>query len=427
MKKIKLDLSKSTIKDHDIFEYAEKIKYINDKMNNFSAPGFEMLGWKDLAENYNMEEFRAMEAKAKELVEEQVELLVVIGIGGSFLGAKAAIDFIKGEYPVKNSMEVMFAGTNLSSTDLYQKLQYADSKKFAICVISKSGKTLEPSIAFREFRLLLERKIGPNNASKYIVAITDANNGLLAEFVRERKYTKFILPENIGGRFSVLTPVGIFPMLCAGIDALKVIKGAAEANQYFKSSDLDLNDAYKYAVARHLLHKRYPVELLVSYENSHLYFLEWWRQLFGESEGKLRKGVFPSTALFTRDLHSIGQFIQDGSKVLYETVIWVERPKIDISIEDTVDDLDQLNYLIDTSVHNINRAAYEATVDAHFAVGSVPNIQVLLSDNSEESLGALFMFFERAVAISAYLLDVNPFDQPGVEVYKNNMNHKLKK
>lgn len=425
MKKIKLDLTKYP-NYNEIFSYKLKVKAINDAMNRFSAPGFEMLGWKDLPKNYNYQEIKQMTEKANKWHQEGVEVLVVIGIGGSFLGAKAAIDFVYGKYNFDTKMEVLFAGTGISSDDHFATLRKVENRKFAICVISKSGKTLEPSIAFREFRLLLERKIGPNNAKDYIVAVTDANQGLLNELVKKNGYLKFVLPENVGGRFSVLTAVGLFPMVCAGIDVQKVLKGAAEANEIYKLDDLEHNDAYQYAVARHLLGKKFNVELLVAYEESLQHFQYWWQQLFGESEGKLNKGIFPVTSLYTRDLHSIGQFVQEGSKVLFETILWVEQPKIDLKIDDTIDDIDQLNYLINTSMHNINKAAFEGTIEAHTQVAQIPNLIIKLADRSEETLGALFMFFERAVAVSAYLLGVNPFNQPGVEVYKNNMMNKLK-
>ncbi|OYD26626.1 glucose-6-phosphate isomerase [Mycoplasma testudineum] len=425
MSKIKLILDHAVSMDN-ILKYKDKVKTINEEMNKFNTPGFEKLGWKDLPETYNKEEFKLMKTKALEWQKDNVEILVVIGIGGSYMGAKAAIEFLQGEYPTNRAMEILFAGTNLSSTDLYQKLRYVEKKKFAICVISKSGTTLEPAIAFREFSALLEKKVGPHNAKDYISVVTDANTGTLAELTKIKGYTKFVLPENVGGRFSVLTPVGIFPMLCVGIDAEAVLKGAAKENELYKSSDLENNIAYQYAVARYLLHTKYPAELLVAYEPFLKHLTLWWKQLFAESEGKLEKGLYPTVALNSQDLHSVGQFIQEGSKMLFETIMWVEKPQFDLKIEDSIENIDGLNYLIDTSVHNINRAAYEGTLAAHVNVGKVPNIQLIIEDNSPESLGALFMFFERAVAMSGYLLKVNPFDNPGVEVYKANMINKLK-
>ncbi|CAC13304.1 GLUCOSE-6-PHOSPHATE ISOMERASE (PHOSPHOGLUCOSE ISOMERASE) [Mycoplasmopsis pulmonis] len=420
MRRIRLNLQ-NAINEEKLKEYVSEVEQINTKMNNLSLEGFEYLGWKDLPENINKNEIDKIIETANFFKKEGIEVLVVIGIGGSFLGAKSAMDFIQGNYPTKKNMEIIFAGTSISSTELTQLLYYVENKKFAINVISKSGTTLEPAIAFREFRNLLNSRLGENNAKRYIVATTDANKGLLFEMAKEKGYARFVVPDNVGGRFSVLTPVGLLPLACAGIDIEKLLEGAKEANALYKNSNLLENDAYKYAVARFLLQKKFPVEMLVSYEPNHMFLLEWWKQLFGESEGKQGKGILPHSAIFTRDLHSLGQFIQDGSKIMFETVIWVDKPIFDLKIEKEIEDLDKLNYLTNKSLHQINKAAFEATVEAHTKVGLVPNIILELEDSSEKTLGALFMFFERAVAMSGYLLKVNPFNQPGVEVYKSNL------
>ncbi|MGZ9428481.1 glucose-6-phosphate isomerase [Mycoplasma sp. 1012] len=421
MKKITLNL-KNAIKEEEILKFQDQVTKINDSMNDFSAVGSDFLGWKDLPENSNWKEINEMKKAAKKLHTDNIEVLVVIGIGGSYLGAKAAIDVIQGMYPgIERKMEIIFAGTSISSNSLYQLLKYVENKRFAINVISKSGTTTEPAIAFRFFKSLLESKVGVEQAQELIFATTDANKGTLFEMAKIKKYQKFVILDNIGGRFSVLSPVGLFPLICAGVDIDEVLKGAAEANEIYKNSSLETNDAYKYAVARFLLGKKYKAEMLVSYEPNFAFFNEWWKQLFGESEGKNEKGLLPTSAIFSTDLHSLGQFIQEGSKILFETIITLKHPEHDLIINEDEENLDKLNYLVDKTVHFVNNAAFEATMDAHVNVGKVPNIHLLLEDSKERSFGWLVMFFERACAISAYLLGVNPFNQPGVEVYKSNM------
>lgn len=422
MKKISVDFQYLT-SPINFDDYQNQVTQINESMNNFSAEGFDFLGWKDLPANINWQEFAKMEKATKFLYDNKVEVLVVIGIGGSYLGAKAGIDFIQGLDPVKQGqkMEVIFIGNSISSSAFVRTLKYVENKKFAINVISKSGTTTEPAIAFREFKILLEEKVGKNNASNFIFATTDANSGTLFNLAEVKKYQKFVIPDNVGGRFSIFTPVGIFPMMAAGIDVKKVLNGAREANEYYSSDNLNDNDAYKYAVARHVLGKQYAVEMLISYEPDMMYFNEWWKQLFGESEGKNQKGLLPTSAIFSTDLHSLGQYIQEGSKILFETVITLKHPKLDYEISDDSENLDNLNYLLGKTIHEVNNAAFQATIDAHTFVGKNPNIHILLEDNYEESFGWLIMFFERACAMSAYLLGVNPFNQPGVEVYKANM------
>ncbi|VEU59651.1 glucose-6-phosphate isomerase [Mesomycoplasma neurolyticum] len=427
MKKINLDLSKA-INLEKIFELQDKVTEINNSMNNLTAIGSDFLGWKDLTENINLAELKQMKKIANKLHKENVEVLVVIGIGGSYLGSKAALDFIQGNYPgTERKMEIIFAGTSLSSMQLSQLLNYVKNKKFAINVISKSGTTIEPAIAFKFFKSFLEHKIGKEKANDYIFVTTDANRGQLFEMARTKGYQKFVILDNIGGRFSVLSPVGFFPLICAGIDVDKIIQGAKEANKLYEKNSLKENDAYKYAVARYILYKKYQVELLISYEPNMMYFNEWWKQLFGESEGKNQKGLFPASAIFSTDLHSLGQFIQEGSKIFFETVMTIQTPEKDLLMFDDEENLDNLNYLTGLTLHKINNIAFTATQDAHTNVGQVPNIHLLLKDNKEKTFGWLVMFFERACAISAYLLGVNPFNQPGVEVYKSNMKKILNK
>ena len=432
MKEIKIDFSKANLDIKEILAFSDKVKDINEKMERFEGEGSAFLGWKDLPKNINHKELDRMEECAKKLHKEGIEVLVVIGIGGSYLGARAGMDFVLGEYPgSERKMEIIFAGESISSTNLVQKLKYVENKKFAINVISKSGTTLEPAIAFRLFKKLLEDKIGKNNAKDYIFATTDSSKGVLLDIAEKEGYERFVIPDDVGGRFSVLTPVGLFPFACIGLNVKKMIKGAELANENFSSSDLSSNIAYQYAVARYILHtkKNLAVEMLVSYENAHRYFTEWWKQLFAESEGKNGKGLLPHSAIFSTDLHSLGQFIQEGTKCLFETVITVKKPKYDLKMFELPSDenTDQLNYLAERTVHEINNIAFDATIDAHSLVGNVPNIHIQIEDYSEESFGTLVMFFERAVAISGYLLGINPFNQPGVEVYKTNMFKTLKK
>ena len=430
MKKIKLNISRA-IDITNVMKYEAKVKDIHNKMEKYESLGHEFLGWKDLPSNIEMQDIKEMEMVAKKLHQHEIEVLVVVGIGGSYLGVKAGIDFILGNYPTpeEQKMEVIFAGESLSSTDLAQKLKYVENKKFAINVISKSGTTTEPAIAFRMFKKLLEDTIGKNNTKDFIIATTDANKGSLFELAEQQGYQRFVIPDNIGGRFSVLTPVGLFPFACVGLNIKKMIAGAKSANEDYSIDSLEDNLAYQYAVTRFILwkEKEFVSEMVVAYEPNINYFLEWWKQLFGESEGKLNKGLLPHSAIFSTDLHSLGQFIQEGSKVLFETVITVQKPIIDLQIVEDRENLDNLNYLINRSVHEINNVAFQATLDAHSSIGQVPNIHIELPELSEEIFGAIVMFFERAVAMSAYLMKVNPFNQPGVEVYKTNMFRILKK
>ena len=423
---LKLNLE-NAVKESAISKLEEKVKNIADKIEKLDVPGYKYLGWKDLPKNYDKIEFKEIKKTVKFLEKEVVDTLVVIGIGGSFAGAKAGIEMIMGKLNVNKKTEVIFAGESISSSDLAEKLDYVQNKNFAINVISKSGSTTEPAIAFRLFKKLLEDKVGIFNAKKYIFATTDANNGTLLKLARENEYKTFVIPNNIGGRFSVLSAVGLFPLAFAGVNIDKVMDGALIAHKKYSTQTLIKNDAYRYAAARFILSKKFQVELMVQYEPQMCAFSEWWKQLAGESEGKNDKGVFPGSAVFSTDLHSLGQFIQEGSKVLYETILTVAIPKKDLAIFYDEKNLDNLNYLQSKSVHQINEAVFNATMDAHTKVGKVPNIHIELEKMDEKNFGELVVFFERAVAMTALLLDVNPFNQPGVEVYKNNLFKTLKK
>ena len=419
---IKLNLA-NAVTEEAIKKYEPSVKILADKMERIESDGFEYLGWKDLPETYDKSEFKRIKKSAKRLIKEGVETLVVIGIGGSFSGSKAAIDMVLGEYKNNKGMEIVYLGNSLSSTNMAQKLLYLQNKNFAINVISKSGTTTEPAIAFRLAKKLLEDKVGMNNAAKFIVVSTDPNNGALLKTAKEKNYETFVIPQNVGGRFSVLTPVGLFPMACAGLNIDKVMTGAHKAHKKYSKATLIQNDAYRYAVARRILMTKYSVELMIAYEPQMSAFNEWWKQLAGESEGKAGKGLFPASAIFSTDLHSLGQYIQEGKKVLFETVITPTVPNMDVPIIESSSNTDGLNYLSDkdVTVHEVNEAAFKATTNAHVNVGKVPNIHLEIDKMDEENFGQLAIFFQRAVAMTAYLQGVNPFNQPGVEIYKQNM------
>ncbi|MGZ9800131.1 glucose-6-phosphate isomerase [Mycoplasma sp. AC1221] len=427
MKHLKLDFSKAPSLEE--LKYLQpKISQIHNDIVSKNVVEKDWLGWYNLPADYDKDEFKAMQEKADFWFKTGIEVVVVIGIGGSYLGAKSGYDFIYGPYSSKKpKMELLFAGNDISAETLVAKLKYVDDKKFAINVISKSGTTLEPSIAFREFRKLLEGKIG-DQASDYIVATTDKQKGVLFELATLKGYQKFVVPDDVGGRFSVLTAVGLFPFLCAGIDAKGILDAANQTNKELSESKLELNPAYWYAAARyHLYNNNYAIEMMVSYEPKLQYFLEWWKQLFGESEGKDGKGLWPTSCLFSTDLHSLGQMIQDGNKILFETVLTLENPSANIEFSKEAIDYDKLNYLASNNLHQVNNIAFNATANAHHISGKIPVIHMLFDTFNEATLGTLFIFFERALAMSAYLLGVNPFNQPGVEVYKKNMFSMLEK
>lgn len=421
MKAVKVNLH-NCVDEKTLLSYQDKVKQIHDSIMNKTVAEKDWLGWLELPNKGKSEEVKRMKKIAELWESKNIEVVVVIGIGGSYLGAKSGYEFMYGPYSInKPKMELVFAGNSISSESLVAALKYVENKKFAINVISKSGTTLEPSIAFREFRKLLEAKVGAAEAKNLIVATTDAKKGVLYSLATQKGYEKLIIPDDVGGRFSVLSPVGLFPFICAGIDIDQILKGAQEANKDANDLNLKTNDAYRYAVARHLLSKNYTMEMMISYEPKMQYFAEWWKQLFAESEGKDGKGLFPTSGIFSTDLHSLGQMIQDGNKVLFETILVLDKPKYDITFKADKEDLDKLVYLDKNKLHNVNMTAFTATLDAHMNTGKVPNIVMNFAKFDEYTLGYLFQFFERALAISAYLLGVNPFNQPGVEVYKANM------
>lgn len=416
---IKVDLSQAKLAE-SMDSYKEQVASIHDMIHNKTGLGNDFLGWVDLPVAYDKEEVKAIQEKVNELKDE-IDVLLVCGIGGSYLGARAAIESINGLFPTQK-VQIIYIGNTFSSNYLAQVKEYVKDKEFAINVISKSGTTTETSIAFRIFKDLLESTKGKEVARKRIIATTDKEKGALKTLAVNEGYTTFVVPDDVGGRYSVLTAVGLFPIAMAGIDVNDMLKGAADSREKFNNPDLLSNDAYQYAVARQVLCKQgYPAEMFVTYELQLAMFAEWWKQLFGESEGKEGKGVLPTSATFSTDLHSLGQFIQEGTKVLYETVLKVEKPTADLEIPSDADNLDNLNYLAGKTVDFVNKKACEGTIDAHVNTGGVPNIQITVDEMSAYSFGYLVYFFEIACAMSVYLLEVNPFNQPGVEVYKKNM------
>lgn len=391
-----------------------------------SGPGNDFLGWLDLPVKYDRAELKRIKAAAKK-IQRQSEVLIVIGIGGSYLGAKAALEFCGHSFynnlPKKRrrTPEMYFAGTNISGTYLTHLLDVVGDRSFSVNVISKSGTTTEPAIAFRIFKKKLEEKYGVAGAKDRIYATTDRARGALKTLADREGYETFVVPDDVGGRFSVLTAVGLLPMAAAGIDVDQLLKGAADARQLYKSAPYGENAVLQYAAARNILYRKgKDIEMLVNYEPRLHFMAEWWKQLFGESEGKNGKGIFPASADFTTDLHSLGQYIQDGRRHLFETVLEIEKPEADLVIEAEAGDPDGLNYLAGKSLDYVNKKAAEGTLLAH-TDGGVPNLKVKIPEASPYYLGQLFYFFEKACALSGYLLGVNPFDQPGVEAYKKNM------
>lgn len=388
--------------------------------------GNDFLGWIDLPVNYDKGEFVRIK-KAAERIQSDSEVLVVIGIGGSYLGARAAIEFLRHSFynmvskEIRKTPEIYFAGNSISSTYLKHLIEVIGDRDFSVNIISKSGTTTEPAIAFRIFKELLEKKYGKEEAAKRIYATTDKARGALKKLADEEGYEEFVVPDDVGGRFSVLTAVGLLPIAVSGADIDKLMEGAASGRDLAVNSIFEENDALLYAAVRNILHRKgKSVEILANYEPGLHYVSEWWKQLYGESEGKDQKGIFPASVDFTTDLHSMGQFIQDGSRIMYETVLEVEESREEIIIGEEPVDLDGLNYLAGKTVDFVNKSAMNGTILAH-TDGSVPNLLVKIPRQDEYTLGQLFYFFEFACGVSGYILGVNPFNQPGVESYKKNM------
>ena len=410
----------SFVKSEELEAINREIKQARKKLEAKEGLGNDYLGWLDLPETFNEAELARIEEAGKN-IRKQAKILVVIGIGGSYLGAKAAIEFLKPYYPKRKNIEIIFAGHNMSSTYLSELVDYLKNKEFAINVISKSGTTTEPAIAFRVLKKLLIEKYGLEEANKRIYATTDKTKGALRTLADNSNYTSCVGPDDVGGRFSVLTPVGLLPIAASGINIRQMLAGAKAARKQYDKYSIYKNDVHMYVALRNLLYRNnYSIEMLVNYEPKLSYFAEWWKQLFGESEGKDHKGLFISSANFSTDLHSLGQYIQDGQRILFETVINVEKPEKDLIIEEEDTDLDGLNYLKGKSLDFVNKQAFKGTLLAH-KDGGVPNMVINVSKLNPYNFGYLVYFFELAVGISGYLLEVNPFNQPGVEAYKKNM------
>lgn len=423
MTHIQLDYQKalSFFEQHEIDQQADLVKSVHRTIHEGTGAGSDFLGWVHLPVDYDKEEFARIQKSAKQ-IQSNSDVLVVIGIGGSYLGARSAIEMLTPAFKKnEDTPEIIFAGHHLSSTYTQELIDYLEGKDFSVNVISKSGTTTEPAVAFRLFKKLLEEKYGKEEAVKRIFATTDKEKGALKQLATNEGYESFIVPDDVGGRFSVLTAVGLLPIAVAGIDIESMMSGAAKAREELSSDDVSENIAYQYATIRNILYsKGYTTEMLINYEPSLQYFNEWWKQLFGESEGKDLKGIYPSSANFTTDLHSLGQYVQEGRRFLFETVLKVESPKHAITIEEDPEDLDGLNYLAGKTVDDVNTKAFEGTLLAH-TDGGVPNLVVKVPQLDAFTYGYLVYFFETAVAMSGYQLGVNPFNQPGVEAYKQNM------
>ena len=422
---MKLQLN-SKMNEQIISSYQEQVTRINKMINEKTGAGNDFLGWVDWPVNYDKEELQRMLKDAK-YVRDNFDILVVCGIGGSYLGARAALEAING-LKSPDKMEIIFMGQTFSPNYVAQVIEYLKGKRFAINVISKSGTTTETSISFRLLKELLESQVGKEKARKAIYATTDREKGALKTLCNKEGYATYVLPGDIGGRFSVLTAVGLFPLAVAGIDIQAMLAGAAEARKQYDNDNLKENACYRYAVMRDYMYRHnYPVELYVTYEPQMSQISEWLKQLFGESEGKEKKALFPASVTFSTDLHSLGQFIQDGSPIMFETILNVINPKQDIKIPHDDEDLDGLNYLEGKDLAFVNQKAFEGTLEAHTKDGGVPCNVFYIEKLDEKALGHLFYFFMRACAMSAYLLEINPFNQPGVEIYKKNMFHLLGK
>lgn len=410
----------SFLTEEEVFNKQHEAQQALAKLLNKTGLGNEYLGWIDYPSKVSEEELDNIIEVSKKIVE-QSDVLVVIGIGGSYLGAKAALDLLRDYSQPNKSIEVVFLGHNISSTYTYEILEYLKDKDFSVNVISKSGTTTEPAIAFRLIRQLLEEKYG-NKARERIIVTTDKEKGALRRLSKEKGYLTFILPSDIGGRFSVLTSVGLIPMAVCGIDIKQVIEGAKLAQNYLLNASFNDNDSLLYAVIRTILHQKYhkDIEVLASFEPNFRYFTEWWKQLFGESEGKNHLGLFPASVIYSTDLHSIGQYLQDGKRHLIETIVSFEKSKYDLEIPVDGDNLDELNYLTNYKLSEINKIAQTATMLAHID-GGIPLLEIKVKEMNELSFGYLVYFFMLAVGVSGYLLGVNPFDQEGVEDYKRNM------
>ncbi|MGV3010769.1 glucose-6-phosphate isomerase [Streptococcus thoraltensis] len=429
MTHIQFDYSKvldQFVAPHELDYMQAQVTAADSMLRQGTGPGSDFLGWLDLPENYDKGEFARIQEAAKK-IQADSDVLVVIGIGGSYLGAKAAIDFLNNHFAnlqtakERKAPQILYAGNSISSTYLADLVEYVQDKEFSVNVISKSGTTTEPAIAFRVFKELLVKKYGQEEANKRIYATTDKVKGAVKVEADANNWETYVVPDNVGGRFSVLTAVGLLPIAAAGADITALMEGANTARKELSSDKISENIAYQYAAVRNVLYRKgYVTEILANYEPSLQYFGEWWKQLAGESEGKDQKGIYPTSANFSTDLHSLGQFIQEGYRNIFETVIRVDKPRKNVLIPEMAEDLDGLGYLQGKDVDFVNKKATDGVLLAH-TDGGVPNMFVTLPEQNEFTLGYAIYFFELAIGLSGYLNSVNPFDQPGVEAYKKNM------
>ena len=413
----------SFVKEQELTAIAPQVQAAHELLENRNGLGNDFLGWLDLPVNYDKEEFTRIQAAAKK-IQANSQVLIVIGIGGSYLGARAAIELLHSPmYNLlpKETPEIYFAGCSISPAYLNEIIRLCEGKDFSVNVISKSGTTTEPALAFRVFRDLLIKKYGAEGAKDRIFCTTDKARGTLKTLADREGYETFVVPDDIGGRFSVLTAVGLLPIAVSGADISKLMEGAAAAREAYSVCDLNTNDCYRYAALRNILNRKgKSIELMVSYEPAFAMMAEWYKQLFGESEGKDGKGLYPSSVIFSTDLHSMGQFIQEGSRVMFETVVDIQKPKYDLYIQEDEENFDGLNFLANQDMSVVNQKAMQGTILAH-TEGGTPNIILEVPEINEYELGQMIYFFEKACAVSGYMLGVNPFDQPGVESYKRNM------
>ena len=415
--------AKPFLRENDLEGLKAQVKVAHEQLNNKTGLGNDFLGWVDLPVNYDKQEFTRIKKAAEKIISD-TDVLIVIGIGGSYLGARAAIEFLKSPYYNnlnKKTPDIYFAGNSISGSALSDVLALCEGKRVSVNIISKSGTTTEPAVAFRVFRKYLEEKYGEEEAAKRIYCTTDKARGTLKQLADAKGYECFVIPDDVGGRFSVLTAVGLLPIAVCGADIDALMAGAAKAVEKYNVCDIEKNDCYRYAALRNALYRKgKAIELLVSYEPRFTMMSEWFKQLYGESEGKDGKGIFPASVIFSTDLHSMGQYVQDGSRILFETVVNIGNTGSDVIIEKEENDGDGLNFLANKPLSFVNSKAFEGTILAH-TDGGVPNLVINLDAADEENLGELIYFFEKACAISGYMLGVNPFDQPGVESYKKNM------
>ncbi|MFP3126088.1 glucose-6-phosphate isomerase [Ectobacillus funiculus] len=412
----------SFMQQNEVDNLSEFVKVAHSMLHEKKGPGSDFLGWVDLPNHYDKDEFSRIK-QAAERIRSSSDALIVIGIGGSYLGARAAIEALSHTFhnQMNHTTQVYFAGQNISSTYVTHLLELLEGKDISINVISKSGTTTEPAIAFRILRDYMEKKYGKEEAKKRIYATTDRAQGALKKLADEEGYETFVIPDDVGGRYSVLTAVGLLPIAVAGLNIDQMMEGAAAAALKYNNPELSTNESYQYAAVRNALYRKgKSIELLVNYEPSLHYVSEWWKQLFGESEGKDQKGLFPASVDFTTDLHSMGQYVQEGRRDLIETVLQIKKPKIQLTIQEDPANTDGLNFLAGKTMDDVNKKAFQGTVLAHVD-GGVPNLVIELDELNEFTFGEMVYFFEKACGISGLLLGVNPFDQPGVEAYKKNM------